>query len=62
MTSLFNESVCPQCGKTFVMSAPTQWKYKIYLNNKQLVLCSWSCLQKIRKAKEGTNGKHKDQG
>lgn len=52
MTSLFNESVCPQCGKTFTMSAPTQWKYKIYLNNKQLVLCSWSCLQKIRKKKE----------
>ena len=33
-------------------SEPQQWKYKIYLNNKQMVFCSWSCMEKARKKEE----------
>lgn len=57
--SLFNECKCFQCGKSFVMSAPKQWKLKLKINYKTVAFCSWSCLEKARKAKEETNGGEK---
>lgn len=57
--SLFNERKCFQCGKSFVMSAPRQWKLKLNINNRLVVFCSWSCMEKARKAKEESSGREK---
>lgn len=60
--SLFNEGKCYQCGRPFIMSDPKQWKLKLKINYKTVTFCSWSCLEKARKAKEETSGREKNKG
>lgn len=40
------ELTCPVCGKTFVCYSIAAWTYKRYHKDRNIVFCSWGCLQK----------------
>ena len=53
---------CPVCGKEFVCYMKDMWAYKGCFGTKELVFCSWGCMQKMRRAHESRRRKRKNDG
>lgn len=61
MGSLFTESKCYNCKRTFINSDSDQWIYRAFINNGHRIFCSWGCLQEARRKQEERKKKKKDE-
>ena len=48
----YKDKICPVCGKKFIMYS-SQWVYKRFYIDAELVFCSWKCLRAWEKDHEG---------
>lgn len=64
----YDDRTCPICGKTFCVPDIDVWAYKFRVGtsrgySKTTYVCSWHCLQKIRKKRESViRGKKTNSG
>lgn len=49
MQKLFDEVLCPQCGKQFIVWDRATWRYRKEIKGYQRFFCRWSCLCKYNK-------------
>ena len=45
MQKLFDEMICPQCGKMFICWDRGAWKYRKTIKGFPRFFCKWSCFK-----------------
>lgn len=59
---MFEDDICPQCGRKFHMTDKAQWCYRFYdsRTTKYLLYCGWTCLRAAEKKREANKKKRSD--